>query len=77
MGNGAWSCPQCNSEGPPDYRYILSLTLDDFTGQRQVTAFGEAGEQLMGCTAAELKAKSDAGGAEVETILQVGRVEMG
>lgn len=71
QGDGHWYCQACNGSGPPDYRYILSLTLDDFTDQRQVTAFGEAGEQLLGCTAGELKNKADAGGVELDAILQV------
>lgn len=49
---------------PPQYRYIASIQISDFTGCRYVTAFQEAGTEVFGMTANEMHAKQEA--AEME-----------
>ncbi|RZC73961.1 hypothetical protein C5167_049442 [Papaver somniferum] len=48
-GDGRWKCERCDkSFSECDYRYILQLQIQDFTGHTWVTAFQETGEKIMG-----------------------------
>ena len=38
-GDGNWYCERCAQEAQPDWRYILSLQVDDHTGHIWLTAF--------------------------------------
>uniref|UniRef100_A0A0D6R679 Replication protein A subunit n=1 Tax=Araucaria cunninghamii TaxID=56994 RepID=A0A0D6R679_ARACU len=54
-GDGTWHCERCDRSFPEcDYRYLLQLQVQDHTGLTWVTAFQEAGEEIMGVTAKEL-----------------------
>ncbi|XP_057429961.1 replication protein A 70 kDa DNA-binding subunit A-like [Lotus japonicus] len=54
-GNMSWQCDRCNQEFEEcDYRYLLQAQILDHTGLTWVTAFQEAGEEIMGCSAKEL-----------------------
>ncbi|KAJ4868444.1 Replication protein A 70 kDa DNA-binding subunit E [Raphanus sativus] len=54
-GDGTWRCEKCDkSVDECDYRYILQLQLQDHTGLTWVTAFQEAGEEIMGMPAKDL-----------------------
>ncbi|KAG2261000.1 hypothetical protein Bca52824_068079 [Brassica carinata] len=54
-GDGTWRCEKCDKcVDECDYRYILQLQLQDHTGLTWVTAFQEAGEEIMGMTAKDL-----------------------
>ncbi|KAI3831046.1 hypothetical protein MKW92_019847 [Papaver armeniacum] len=54
-GDGRWKCDRCEkSFSECDYRYILQLQIQDFTGYTWVTAFQETGEKIMGYSAKEL-----------------------
>lgn len=54
-GDGKWHCDRCNqSIEACDYRYILSLQIQDHTGLTWVTAFQESGEEIMGIPAKDL-----------------------
>eukprot|EP00249_Psilotum_nudum_P017754 c26474_g2_i1 orf=422-2932(+) len=54
-GDGTWRCDRCDKSVPDcDYRYLLSVQVQDHTGVTWVTAFQEAGEEIMGVTAKEL-----------------------
>ena len=53
-GNG-WHCEKCNlTAAECSYRYILSLTISDHTGQTWVSMFNETAEQLVGMPAGEV-----------------------
>eukprot|EP00253_Pinus_taeda_P010656 PITA_10656 len=54
--NNLWHCSKCNGDFPDcDYRYKLKIELHDHTGHLQnVTAFNDAGNELMGITAKDL-----------------------
>ncbi|KAL6912024.1 hypothetical protein ACP4OV_000829 [Aristida adscensionis] len=53
--SGNWLCDKCNQEFPEcDYRYLLQLQIQDHTGTAWATAFHEAGQELLGCSAREL-----------------------
>jgi replication factor A1 len=50
-----WRCEKCDRSYPePDYRYILSLTASDYSGQTWLQAFNDVGVQIMGMPANEL-----------------------
>lgn len=54
-GDGKWRCERCDqSVDECDYRYILQMQIQDHTGLTWVTAFQEAGEEIMGTSAKEL-----------------------
>ena len=54
-GDGTWRCDKCDKcVDECDYRYILQLQLQDHTGLTWVTAFQEAGEEIMGMPAKDL-----------------------
>ncbi len=50
---GSFKCAVCGDVQTPEYRMLYKITLDDGTGSIPVTLFGEAGEELLGMTAAE------------------------
>lgn len=54
--NNLWHCTKCNGEFLEcDYRYKLKFEIHDHTGHLQnVTAFNDAGNELMGITAKDL-----------------------
>ncbi|XP_010439755.1 PREDICTED: replication protein A 70 kDa DNA-binding subunit E-like [Camelina sativa] len=54
-GDGTWRCEKCDkSVDECDYRYILQLQIQDHTDITWVTAFQEAGEEIMGMSAKDL-----------------------
>uniref|UniRef100_UPI001CB88CD4 replication protein A 70 kDa DNA-binding subunit A-like n=1 Tax=Erigeron canadensis TaxID=72917 RepID=UPI001CB88CD4 len=54
-GNGKWRCDTYDQTiNECDYRYILSLHIQDHTGSTWVTAFQEIGAEIMGVSAKEL-----------------------
>eukprot|EP00879_Flechtneria_rotunda_P025305 GHRR01026883.1.p1 GENE.GHRR01026883.1~~GHRR01026883.1.p1 ORF type:complete len:797 (+),score=258.36 GHRR01026883.1:172-2562(+) len=49
---GSWWCERCGAGvDEPAWRYLLSVQAEDHTDHTWLTAFGEAGETIMGCTA--------------------------
>ncbi|MCI05404.1 replication protein A 70 kDa dna-binding subunit A-like, partial [Trifolium medium] len=54
-GDTRWQCDRCNQEFEEcDYRYLLQAQILDNTGLTWVTAFQEAGEEIMGYSAKDL-----------------------
>ncbi|PNY17598.1 replication protein A 70 kDa DNA-binding subunit [Trifolium pratense] len=54
-GDTKWQCDRCNQEFEEcDYRYLLQAQILDNTGLTWVTAFQEAGEEIMGYSAKDL-----------------------
>ncbi|XP_010449392.1 PREDICTED: replication protein A 70 kDa DNA-binding subunit E-like isoform X1 [Camelina sativa] len=54
-GDGTWRCEKCDKNVDEcDYRYILQLQIQDHTDITWVTAFQEAGEEIMGMSAKDL-----------------------
>ncbi|KAL4195856.1 hypothetical protein AMTRI_Chr04g180390 [Amborella trichopoda] len=52
---GLWHCERCDQDLEDcDYRYLLQIQIQDHTGLTWVTAFQEAGEEIMGFPAKEL-----------------------
>lgn len=65
-----YNCENCGWNGPtPGYRYVLSLAVQDATGQRYVTAFNDTAAALLGKPADALKALKDASNDEYEAVL--------
>lgn len=52
--SGLFFCGRCQQSCQPMYRYLLNLSLVDFTGQLEhVSVFGELGDTVMGMNADE------------------------
>lgn len=55
MGDGTWRCEKCDQTHPrPEYRYIMSLNVNDHTGQLWLSCFDDVGRMIMGMTADKL-----------------------
>jgi replication factor A1 len=55
MGDGTWRCEKCDVTHPkPEYRYIMSLNVNDHTGQIRLSCFDDVGRLVMGMTADQL-----------------------
>lgn len=59
-GSG-WRCEKCNiTHDRPEYRYILSVNVNDYTGQLWLSCFDDVGKTIMGGKSAdELMALKD------------------
>jgi replication factor A1 len=61
--DGTWRCEKCDQSYPkPEYRYIMSLDVNDHTGHLLLTCFDEVGRMIIGRSAdqmMELKEESD------------------
>lgn len=61
-----WRCEKCNvSHDRPEYRYIMSINVNDHTGQLWLSCFDDVGRMIMGMSANDLMAlkESDETGA--------------
>ncbi|KAI0134186.1 replication factor-a protein 1 [Xylariales sp. AK1849] len=54
QGDGTWRCEKCDVNHPrPEYRYIMSLNVNDHTGQLWLSCFDDVGRIVMGMSADE------------------------
>ncbi|KAI8825732.1 uncharacterized protein EV422DRAFT_513990 [Fimicolochytrium jonesii] len=61
IGSG-WRCEKCDQTWPaPSYRYIMSFTVSDHTGQIWLQGFNDIGEAMLGRTADEMAHLKDSG----------------
>lgn len=55
QADGTWRCEKCNASFPePNYRYILTVSVVDGTGQLWMTLFDDQAKVLVGMSAKEL-----------------------
>ncbi|KAI1293967.1 replication factor-A protein [Xylaria venustula] len=55
QGDGTWMCEKCQIAQPrPQYRYIMSVNVNDHTGQLWLSCFDDVGRVIMGMSADEL-----------------------
>ncbi|KAK6950868.1 hypothetical protein Daesc_007396 [Daldinia eschscholtzii] len=55
QGDGTWRCEKCDISHPkPQYRYIMSVNVNDHTGQLWLSCFDDVGRVIMGMSADEL-----------------------
>ena len=53
---GQWRCEKCDRTWDrPEYRYIMSVNVQDYTGQLWLSCFDEVGRQLIGASADEMQ----------------------
>lgn len=53
--DGTWRCEKCDANHPaPQYRYMLTISVMDETGQLWLTLFNEQAEQLLGVDASSM-----------------------
>jgi len=70
-GDDTWFCEKCGRASIVDWRYILSVTANDHTGNSWLTLFNESGTELLnGCTAAQLKEMETNGDPAFEATVQ-------
>lgn len=49
MGDGTWRCEKCNiNHDRPEYRYIMSINVNDHTGQLWLSCFDDTARIIMG-----------------------------
>ncbi|KAH3688181.1 hypothetical protein WICPIJ_000823 [Wickerhamomyces pijperi] len=66
QGDGTWRCEKCDiNHAQPKYRYILSLSVVDETGNLWLTLFDEQAQTLLGISANELMELKENGSPEV------------
>ncbi|KAI8639445.1 replication factor-A protein 1 [Parasitella parasitica] len=68
LESNGWRCEKCQKTfGSPDYRYILTMSVEDATSQIYCNAFDEPGNTLLKMSANEIMAlkESDAAAAQV------------
>ncbi|KUI74181.1 Replication factor A protein 1 [Cytospora mali] len=52
--DGGWRCERCNiTHDAPEYRYIMSINVNDHTGQAWLSCFDEVGRIVMGGRSAD------------------------
>jgi replication factor A1 len=55
VGDGTWRCEKCDINHPkPEHRYIMSLNVNDHTGQLWLSCFDDVGRLVMGMSADQL-----------------------
>ncbi|KAI0146990.1 replication factor-A protein [Xylariaceae sp. FL1272] len=55
QGDGTWRCEKCDIAHPkPQWRYIMSVNVNDHTGQMWLSCFDDVGQIVMGMSADEL-----------------------
>ncbi|EPS44065.1 hypothetical protein H072_1957 [Dactylellina haptotyla CBS 200.50] len=55
LETGSWRCEKCKVNWPePDWRYILTCSVYDHTGQSWLNVFDDAGKIIMAATAGDL-----------------------
>ncbi|KAK3501729.1 putative single-stranded DNA-binding protein 68k chain [Neurospora crassa] len=55
MGDGTWRCEKCQiNHDRPQYRYIMSVNVNDHTGQLWLSCFDDTARVIMGKSADEL-----------------------
>ncbi|RYO92346.1 hypothetical protein DL766_010344 [Monosporascus sp. MC13-8B] len=54
QGDGTWRCERCDVAHPrPEYRYIMSVNVNDHTGQLWLSCFDDVGRIVMGGRSAD------------------------
>ncbi len=54
-GDGTWRCEKCEANhSKPNHRYIMSLSVNDHTGQLWLSGFDDTGRGVMGMSADQL-----------------------
>ena len=61
-GEGGWRCEKCDKSFPkPQYRYIMTVSVNDHTAQAWFSCFDNVGRKIMGMSADELQVLLDQG----------------
>ncbi|KAF9500581.1 replication factor-a protein [Pleurotus eryngii] len=66
-----WRCEKCDKSFPrPEYRYIISMAVADWSGQAWLQGFNDVGVAIFGMTANDLIEKRDRNEAEFNSVMQ-------
>ncbi|KAL3424609.1 putative replication factor-a protein 1 [Phlyctema vagabunda] len=70
-GDGTWRCEKCDINHPrPEHRYIMSLNVNDHTGQLWLSCFDDVGRMIMGMSADELMELRENDQAAMERVFE-------
>ncbi|KAI8802691.1 hypothetical protein BJ742DRAFT_832334 [Cladochytrium replicatum] len=68
--SGGWRCEKCQKDFPvPNYRYIISASIADHTGQMWVQVFNDQAEVILGCSANDLMQLRESNKARADAIM--------
>ncbi len=71
MGDGTWRCEKCNiNHDRPSYRYIMSISVTDHTGQIWLSCFDDVGKAIMGKSADEVMELRDEDEAQFAALFE-------
>lgn len=71
MGDGTWRCEKCEVSHPkPEYRYIMSLNVNDHTGQLWLSCFDDVGRMVMGMSGDQLMELKENDTAAMEKVFE-------
>ena len=57
---GEWRCERCDRKfDAPEWRYIFSMNVSDWTGSLWLTGFDDVGQRVFGASANEVQAVKD------------------
>ena len=72
-GDGGWRCEKCDkSHESPEYRYIMTISVCDHTGQQWLSCFDDVGRQILGTDATSLQALKDSDDQAANEVFQSG-----
>ncbi|KZT62474.1 replication factor-a protein [Calocera cornea HHB12733] len=75
--DGRWECVSCGlTFDEPEYRYLLSISVADHTGQAWLSAFNDAGEMLFEMKAGDLQSMKDSDEAQFSRVMSDVRSKM-
>ena len=71
MGDGTWRCERCDVTHPkPEHRYVMSLNVNDHTGQMWISTFDDVGRLLLRKTADEVMELKETDTAAMEKVFE-------
>ena len=66
-GDGTWRCEKCEANHPrPSHRYVMSINVNDHTGQLWLSCFDDTGRGVMGMSADQLMELKESDTAAME-----------
>lgn len=72
QADGTWQCDKCDKAHPrPQYRYIMSVNVNDHTGELWLSCFDEVGRIVMGRSADELMELKENNEEQLATAFEV------
>lgn len=72
-GEGGWRCEKCDKSHPsPEYRYIMTISVCDHSGQQWLSCFDDVGRQILGTDATSLQTLKETDEQAANEVFQKG-----